>query len=70
MYKNVLASIPGIELYPIVALVFFFGFFVGLLVWFLRVDRTRLEAIANSALDDGNAIEQPSLRTNQRNAQG
>lgn len=53
MYKNILASIPGIEFYPIVALVLFFGFFVGLIVWFFLTDESRLKMLAKSALDEG-----------------
>ncbi len=53
MYKNVLASIPGIEYYPIVALILFFGFFTVLLVWFFRADRTRLDVLARQPFDDG-----------------
>lgn len=53
MYKNVLSSIPGIELYPVVALVLFFGFFSALLVWFVFVDKNRLEQLSASALEDG-----------------
>jgi len=57
MYKNVIANIPGIELYPIIALVLFFGFFVGLLVWYIRVDKSRLERDARFAmLDDSNDV--------------
>jgi hypothetical protein len=50
MYKNVLSSIPGIEYYPIIALVFFFGFFVALIVWYLRVDVEKLNLAAHNAL--------------------
>ena len=53
MYKNVLSSIPGIEYYPIVALVIFFGFFIGLIVWYVRVDRSSLDALARMPFDDG-----------------
>lgn len=56
MYKNVLASIPGIELYPIVALTLFFAVFAGLIIWFIRVDRVKLRAQAEHALDDGAAV--------------
>lgn len=66
MYKNVLANIPGIELYPIIALVLFFGFFVGLLFWFLRTDRNRLQLLAKDALEDGSTMSQPGLTADQR----
>lgn len=52
MYKNVLTGIPGIEVYPIVALLIFFGFFLGLIVWFIRVDRTRMDEVAQQPLHD------------------
>ncbi|MBK7186112.1 MAG: hypothetical protein IPH85_09320 [Ignavibacteria bacterium] len=53
MYKNVLASIPGIEWYPVVALLFFFSFFGVLVIWYFRADQRRLEALAASILNDG-----------------
>ncbi len=53
MYKNVLSSIPGIELYPIVALVLFFGFFTALIVWYFRADTARLERLSAAILDEG-----------------
>ena len=52
MYKNVLASIPGIEYYPIVALVLFFGFFIGLLIWFFITDKNRLQSYARQVIVD------------------
>ena len=53
MYKNVLSSIPGIEYYPIVALVLFFGFFTVLLVWFFRADKARLDEQSRQPFDEG-----------------
>ncbi len=59
MYKNVLANIPGIELYPIVALIVFFGFFAALIVWFFRADKEQLNMMANSIFHDGTSITPP-----------
>lgn len=70
MYKNVLASIPGIELYPIIALSLFFAFFIGLLVWFIRVDRARLNTLAEQALDDGRHNDTTFERTEQHTSRG
>lgn len=56
MYKNVLASIPGIEFWPIISLVIFFSVFVGLIVWFFRADRTRLQELAELPLHDATHI--------------
>lgn len=55
MVKNVLASIPGIEYYPIVALILFVTFFAGLLIWFVRADKRRLDAVSRLPLDDGHS---------------
>jgi cbb3-type cytochrome oxidase subunit 3 len=64
MYKNVLSSIPGIELYPIVALVLFFGFFTALIVWYFRADKARLERLSRSILqEDGREADTPSQST-------
>lgn len=60
MYKNVLASIPGIEWYPIVALVLFFGFFTVLIVWFFKADKKRLDALSRSILQDDVAASDPT----------
>jgi hypothetical protein len=57
MYKNVIADIPGIEYYPIVALLFFFGFFIGLMVWYFRADKQKLESIALMAIREDLVLE-------------
>lgn len=63
MYKNVIASIPGIEWYPIIALVLFFGFFSVLLIWFMLVDTNRLQHLSTAALEDGSPAGQVSPTT-------
>ncbi len=52
MESNVLTSIPGIQYYPIVSLLLFFGLFATLIVWFFRADKARLNALAWAAVDD------------------
>jgi cytochrome c oxidase cbb3-type subunit IV len=59
MVKNVLAGIPGIEYYPIVALILFVTFFAGLLVWFVRADKRRLDVVSRLPLDDGHSVTLP-----------
>lgn len=65
MYKNVLTSIPGIEWYPIAALVLFFGFFSLLLLWFAFVDTARLGRLSSAALDEGMPVAQPAPTSSQ-----
>ena len=51
MESNFVSSIPGIEFYPIVALIFFFTFFSALLAWFFLHDRERLRLISLAPFD-------------------
>ena len=52
MYKNILSNIPGIEFYPIVALVLFFGFFSALIYWFFVVDKQRMNTLSAGILEE------------------
>jgi len=52
MYKEVLRTIAGIEIFPVLSLVIFVTVFVVMLVWVLRLDRARLAAYASLPLDD------------------
>lgn len=51
MYKDVLNSIEGIELYPVISLLIFFLFFVGLFIWMVKVDKSYLKTMAQLPLD-------------------
>ncbi len=52
MYKNVLESIQGITVYPLISLAIFFTFFVLLIVWVVRMKKTDIEAYSRLPLDD------------------
>lgn len=53
MYKEVLSSIDGVEIYPIFSLLVFFSFFLVLSVWFYSADGDKLRRLANLPLDQG-----------------
>jgi hypothetical protein len=55
MYKEVLRTIAGIEVFPILSLLIFLTVFVVMLAWVLRLDRSRLTQYANLPLDDHDA---------------
>ena len=63
MYKNVLSSIPGIEYYPIFTLVLFFGFFIGLIIWYVRVDTKMLDVFARLPFEDDELQTSDSTET-------
>ena len=51
MYQEVLRSIAGIEVFPIISLVLFVTFFTLMLVRTSRLDRRRLSEMARQPLD-------------------
>jgi hypothetical protein len=56
MYKNVLQSIAGIELYPIISFAIFFLFFLGLLVYVLVVNRQHISTMSQLPLRDDHTL--------------
>lgn len=51
MYKDVLTRIEGIDLFPLIALVIFFTFFMLLITWVVRLNRSYIDAMGNMPLD-------------------
>ncbi len=51
MYKEVLRSIDGVEIFPVISLLVFFAFFVGVVVWSIRLNRQRVSEMARLPLD-------------------
>jgi hypothetical protein len=62
MYKEVLRTIVGIEIFPVLSLVIFLTVFMVMLVWVLRMDRDRLAAYASLPLGDDSVVS-PERRT-------
>ena len=53
MYKDVLQSADGIGTYPMISLVIFFLFFVGLIIWVARYKKSAIEEFSQMPLNDG-----------------
>jgi cbb3-type cytochrome oxidase subunit 3 len=51
MIKDAVEHVGGIGLYGMVSLLLFFGVFVGVLVWALRLEKGRLDAAARLPLE-------------------
>ncbi|MEY2719252.1 MAG: hypothetical protein RLZZ273_618 [Bacteroidota bacterium] len=66
MYKNILASIPGIEYYPIVALLLFFGFFTTLICWFFIVDKRQMSALSARIIPEDVPVTSSSFLSSQQ----
>ena len=59
MYSDILRSIIGIEIFPVVSLVIFVAFFTGVLVRVARMDRRHVERLSRLPLaGDGAAPEE------------
>jgi hypothetical protein len=54
MYKNVLQSIAGIEIYPLISFVIFFAFFIGLTLYVIFVDKKHVSAMSEMPLQNKN----------------
>lgn len=50
MYKNVLQTIDGIEIYPIISFLIFFIFFIGLTLFVIFSDKKHIAAMSEMPL--------------------
>lgn len=55
--KNHMDSISGIEIYPIISLLIFFGFFVVLFWWVITAKKDYITTVSNLPLDNQNQTE-------------
>ena len=53
MYTEILRSIEGVGVYPVISLLMFVAVFTIVLLWAIRADRTRLALHAALPLSDG-----------------
>ena len=53
MYKEILLSIAGIEVFPVVSLLLFVIVFTAVLISVARMDRSRARGLAAIPLDEG-----------------
>lgn len=49
--KHHMETIAGIEIFPLISLVIFFLFFVGLIIYIIRVDKKSIHEISRIPLD-------------------
>ena len=63
MEKNVLQSITGITIYPLISFAIFFLFFIALMVYVLVVNRQHISAMSQLPLLDGTEENVPTDST-------
>ena len=52
MYKDILNSINGVEIFPIIALIIFFIVFISMIIWVIKLDKTRIKKMSLLPLED------------------
>jgi cytochrome c oxidase cbb3-type subunit IV len=52
MYKEILRSIENISIYPIISLLIFVAFFMGMFWWVFKVDKKYVEQMKQMPLKD------------------
>lgn len=50
--KHTMETIEGIEVFPIVSFVIFFTFFIGLLIWVKKTDKSYVKHLENLPIDE------------------
>lgn len=54
--KHNMETISGIEVYPIISLLIFFLFFLGLGVWVFSYRKEKIQEMSNIPLDEGLSV--------------
>jgi cytochrome c oxidase cbb3-type subunit 4 len=57
MYKEILQSIEGIEIYPLISLFIFLALFAGITIWIIRLDKKYVKKMETLPLDEGAGSE-------------
>ena len=52
MYKEILRSIENVEIYPIISLLLFVAFFVGMFIWVVRVPKSYVDHMKSLPMDE------------------
>lgn len=47
MYKEILQSIEGVSVYPIISLIVFVLFFALIIIWLIKVDKNYIKKMEN-----------------------
>ncbi|HLW19952.1 MAG TPA: hypothetical protein VKX33_06505 [Cyclobacteriaceae bacterium] len=58
MYKEVLRSIEDIETMPLISLIVFMLFFIGMFIWVITVDRKYIEHMEGLPFNDEDTAEE------------
>jgi cytochrome c oxidase cbb3-type subunit 4 len=66
MYKDVLRTIENVEIWPLISLIIFFLFFIGVAIYLLTIDRKFIKKMKELPMDDG-TVSPPVTEENRNN---
>ncbi len=55
MYKEILRSIDNIEIYPIISLVIFVLFFLGMFIWVVKTPKSHIKHMESLPLNENDS---------------
>jgi hypothetical protein len=61
MFKHYFEQIHNIEVFPLISLFIFFLFFLGLLVWVIKADKTYIQSMQDLPLSNEEAQEEHQI---------
>lgn len=61
MYKDVLRAIEGVDIFPVISLILFFSFFVGLVYYVMQTDKEIWDKAAQLPLEAENEVKEGQL---------
>lgn len=56
MYKDVLRALTGVDIFPVFAFVIFFAFFLGLLIYVVRMKKSEVNLMASMPLQEDEPV--------------
>lgn len=60
MYKELLQSVEGIEIYPLVSLFIFIAFSIGIVIWVVKLDKSYVREMETLPLEADENLEKLS----------
>ncbi len=61
MFKHYFEQIHNIEVFPLISLFIFFLFFLGLLIWVIKADKTYIQSMQDLPLSNEEAQEEHQI---------
>lgn len=68
MRRDVIETIQGVEIFPLISLVIFVAFFIGMMIYVIRLKRSDVEKYSNMPLEEDEPHNQ--LFTNDSKSKG